>query len=272
MIRASLLALFSTLVICGFCGKDFASLGHHTWRCKNKVEFDRTSKQNKVPAVEILTQECLPASSYKVVKCCCGKVCKGTRGLKMHQRSCKVIDDMEEELQQQMTDALSEQICDDNVQSAEDAVPSLNAQEIFPDLKKGIKLPKSPLQWSTANDFFQLTFSNYPVTTQEINKSINTMATVIYNYFSDNYGFVDTNNNNEFESTYKSCSAKELKKVIKKLKCENGDLKEIKFVAKKLCCLHDKLFNNNFWGYVKKFLKKKAESFPTFGLAQCSAY
>jgi hypothetical protein len=106
-------------------------------------------------------------------------VCKGARGLKMHQRSCKVIDDMEEELQQQMTDALNEQICDDNAQSAEDAVPSLNAQEIFPDLKKGIKLPKSPLQWSTANDFFQLTFSNYPVTTQEINKSINTMATVI---------------------------------------------------------------------------------------------
>ena len=281
MIRASLLALFSTLVICGFCGKDFASLGRHTWRCKNKVEFDQTSKQNKVAAVEIRTQECLPASSYKFVKCCCGKVCKGARGLKMHQRNCKVIDDMEEELQQQMTDALNEQICDDNVQSAENAVPSLNAQEIFPNLKKGIKLPKSPLQWSTANDFLQLTLSNYPVTTQETNKSINTMATVIlYNYFSDNYGFVDANNNNEFESKYKSCSAKELKKVPKKLKCKNGDPKEIKFVAKTLRCLlsrnntdlqhadvnasdnidHDKLFNNNFWGYVKKFLKKKTQN------------
>jgi hypothetical protein len=35
---------------------------------------------------------------------------------------------------------------------------------------------------------------------------------------------------------------------------------------------HNKVLNNNFLGYVKKFLKKKAESFPTFGLAQCSAY
>ncbi|CAB3997754.1 Hypothetical predicted protein [Paramuricea clavata] len=176
----------------------------------------------------------------------------------MHQRSCKVIDDVEEELQQQMTDALNEQICDDNVQSAEDAVPSLNAQEIYPDLKKGIKLPNR----------------HYNVTTQEIKKCINTMATVIYNYFSDNYGFVDANNNNEFESKYKSCSAKELKKVLKNLKCKNGDLKEIKFVAKKLRCLlsknntdlqhadvnasdnidHDKLFNNNFWAYFTKTL------------------
>ena len=160
MIRASLLALFSTLILCGFCGKEFISLGRHTWRCKNKIEFNETTKQNDVPTVAIRSQECLPASSYKVVKCCCGKVCKGARGLKMHQRSCKVIDDMDEELQQQMTDALNKQICEDNIQSVEDVVSSLNSQETFPDLKKGIKLSKSPLQWSNANDFFHLTLSN----------------------------------------------------------------------------------------------------------------
>ena len=292
MIRASLLALFSTLIICGFCGKEFISLGRHTWRCKNKVEFEQTSQQNGVPNVEIRSQECLPINSYKVVKCCCGKICKGARGLKMHQRSCKVIDDMQEELQQQMTDALNDQICDDNVQSVEDTFSRLNAQETLPDLKRGIKLPKSPLQWSNANDFFHLTLSNCPVTTQEINKSINTMATVIYNYFSENYGFIDVNNNNEFESKYKSCSVKELKKALKELKCDNGDIKEIKFVARQLRYLlnknnidplhtnvnvssevdHDKLLNNNFWGYIKKFFKKKSESLPTFDLSQCTTY
>mgnify|MGYP002804228504 CR=1 FL=1 len=115
---------------------------------------------------------------------------------------------MQEELQQQMMDALNDQICDDNVQSVEDTVSRLNVQETFPDLKRGIKLPKSPLQWSYANDFFHFTLSNYPVTPQEINKSINTMATVIYNYFRQNYGFIDANNNNEFESKYKSCLVK----------------------------------------------------------------
>jgi hypothetical protein len=62
------------------------------------------------------------------------------------------------------------------------------------------------------------------------------MTTVIYNYFSESHGFVDINNNNlkYFESKYKSASAKDLKKVLKKLKSDNGNLMEIKFVAKKL--------------------------------------
>ncbi len=55
--------------------------------------------------MEMPTQMCLPIKFIKAVKCCCGKVCKGARGLKMHQRSCRVIDDLEDELHQQMTDA-----------------------------------------------------------------------------------------------------------------------------------------------------------------------
>ena len=82
---------------------------------------------------------------------------------------------MEEELQQQMTNTLNDQVCEDSVQSVEDVISSLNSQESYPDLKKGIKLPKSPIQWSNANDFFQFTLSNQPITTQEISKSINTM-------------------------------------------------------------------------------------------------
>ena len=61
---------------------------------------------------------------------------------------------MEEELQQQMTDALNDKGYEDSVQSVENVVSSLNSEESYPDLKKGIKLPKSPLQWSIANDFF----------------------------------------------------------------------------------------------------------------------
>ncbi len=68
-----------------------------------------------------------------------------------------------------MTDALNEQICDDNVQSVEDVVSCSNAQEVFPDLKKGIKLQKSPLQWSTANAFFN---SLFQITQSQLKKSI----------------------------------------------------------------------------------------------------
>ena len=118
------------------------------------------------------------------------------------------------------------------------------------------------------------------------------MTTVIYNYFGETYGFVDVNNDAEFETKYQSCTAKDLKKALKKLKSENGNLLEIKFVAKKLRNLlsktvteqqhadintsdkvnHNDLMNKNFWGYVKKVFKKKSDSLPTFDLAQCTAY
>ena len=293
MIRASLLALFSTLIICGFCGKEFESLGRHSWRCKSKVGNERESTLNVNPAMEMPTQMCLPAKSCKAVKCCCGKVCKGARGLKMHQRSCRIIDDLEDELQQQMTEALNDDNHEDNTDPVNPEISPLNTQENFPDLKRGIKLPKSPLQWSTANDFFKLTFLNHPITPDDLNNNINTMVTVVYNYFSGNFGHVDNNCSVEFERKYQTFSTKDLKKALKKLKLENGSILEIKLVAKKLRILlnksnntelhnsdshasadidHDNLIGKNFWGYVKKFFKKNTSSLPSFNLAQCTSY
>jgi hypothetical protein len=80
---------------------------------------------------------------------------------------------MEEELQQQMTDALNDQVCEDSVQSVEDVISSLNSQEIYPDLKKGIKLPKSPIQWSNANDFFNSLFQ-----TSQLQRKISVDASI----------------------------------------------------------------------------------------------
>ena len=37
-------------------------------------------------------------SNCSHIKCSCGKVCKGIRGLKMHQRSFRVINDLEGEV------------------------------------------------------------------------------------------------------------------------------------------------------------------------------
>jgi hypothetical protein len=68
--------------------------------------------------MEMPTQMCLPVQSCKAVKCCCGKVWKGARGLKIHQRSCRVIDDLEDELQQQMTEALNDDNHEDNTDTA----------------------------------------------------------------------------------------------------------------------------------------------------------
>ena len=233
-VEANPVALFSTLIICGFCGKEFVSLGRHSWRCKSKVGGEQGTTENINPATEMPTQLCLPIASFKAVKCCCGKVCKGARGLKMHQCSCRVIDDLEDELQEQMTEALNSHQNEDDADPVNHEIPPLNTQENFPELKRGIKLSKSPLQWSTANDFFKLAFANHPITPHDLNNNISTMATVIYNYFSENFGFVENNNDIIYRRKYQSFSAKDLKKALKKLKMENGDILEIKFVAKKL--------------------------------------
>ena len=36
-------------------------------------------------------------SNCSEVRCCCGKVCNGLRGLKIHQRSCRVLKGLEQE-------------------------------------------------------------------------------------------------------------------------------------------------------------------------------
>ena len=81
----------------------------------------------------------------------------------MHQRCCRVIDDLEQEIQDEMTELLTEQ----NEDIIESNAPLVNSQEDFPDLRKGIKLPRSSSQWTTANEFFKLTFSNYPITAHD---------------------------------------------------------------------------------------------------------
>ena len=85
MIRVSLLALFSTLIIGGFCVEDFVSYGRHSWRCNGKVEYEKEATVNVIPAMKMPLQECLPVKSYKTVKCCCGKVYKGPFTIFRHQ-------------------------------------------------------------------------------------------------------------------------------------------------------------------------------------------
>ena len=122
------------------------------------------------------------------------------------------------------------------------------------------------------------------------------MVTVVYNYFGENFGYVDNNNSVEFDKKYQTFSPKDLKKALKKLKLENGDVLEIKFVAKKLRNLlnkpnntdqhntnnhdsaendHDSQISENVWGYAKKFSLRKVKntsSLASFNLTQCTFY
>ena len=97
MLRNSLMLLFLVLAICSFCGKDFVSLGRHSWRCKSKLHIYEGSFGNSAQQTRQNTEATIanvntstPSNCHHVT-CCCGKVYKGLRGLKMHERNCPAI-------------------------------------------------------------------------------------------------------------------------------------------------------------------------------------
>ena len=53
---------------------------------------------------------------------------------------------MEEEVQQHIQDVSNEQVCEEEVESIVDTMSCQKSEETFPDLKKAIKLRKSPSQ------------------------------------------------------------------------------------------------------------------------------
>ena len=108
--------------ICEFCGADFVYLGKHFWRCKQRVQpvnhptvdnpmrppdtsTSLTNDQYNGDHAHSIINEERPLNFNSVEQslnnqnnnddcymkgCYCGKLCKGLRGLKAHQRSCKV--------------------------------------------------------------------------------------------------------------------------------------------------------------------------------------
>ena len=78
-------------------------------------------------------------------ECSCCKLCKGLRGLKAHQRSCKVLDlpELREMFQQSLLQELivneSDNISDDNNSDNEPGSEDLHNNVIL----KGLKLPRS---------------------------------------------------------------------------------------------------------------------------------
>ena len=166
-------------------------------------------------------------SSNSEISCVCGKVCKGNRGLKSHQRTCRTIRGLNQELTNALrshNDDNEEEITTDNLVQLDDQVRT----------KPGIKLPKADSGWELANLFFKCVLSSSDINRDNLNETIASMNSRIYNYFAENYGTVETDNKNDndlFEK-YGEFSVNNLKKELKKLKRSNSDLRTIKFVLK----------------------------------------
>ena len=188
MIRSSLLLMLLVCVVCSFCGKDFVTLGRHSWRCKQRVhqgEQDH-SAQNMANQAPVMNSPNIVISRRSVIKCCCGKICKGARGLKMHQCSCRVglNDELYNDIEEQIN-IDSENVPELNQSTSHEESP-VNDNDV-PNLRKGIKLPKSNSEWSTANEYFKFALqSNQPMRSQDLDSNIRLLNNVIYEYFATN--------------------------------------------------------------------------------------
>ena len=174
MIRPGFIAMFLTCVVCSFCNQDFVSLGRHKWRCKERVHSNGPGDRTSTTARQAIPTPCTAISSKTVIKCCCGKMCKGARGLKMHQRSCHVIHGLNNQLLEDREDQMH---ANETLESTEiefsDSACNLPIEENIPELKKGIKLPKTDNQWLTANEYFKSSLQlNSPITTRDLNSNI----------------------------------------------------------------------------------------------------
>ena len=94
MFRLRLLWFLLFYVVCSYCGRDFTALGRHQWRCKKRmpINYGPNAKINTT-----IVDENDAAHIVETVKCCCGKSCKGVKGLKMHQRRCRILEGLSED-------------------------------------------------------------------------------------------------------------------------------------------------------------------------------
>ena len=111
----------SSAVKCDLCNGDFVVLGRHRWRCTGpKGRFtsagptapndDQVNTGQVQPGNNTYTNTAInPApkcqiSKDELIKCVCGRSCKGRRGLRAHQRCCKAAQSLSDQYQHQSAD------------------------------------------------------------------------------------------------------------------------------------------------------------------------
>ena len=128
MFNYNLLYFLIFSVVCSYCGEDFAVLGRLQWRCKKRMPS--SSGPNKSFNIVVDSTKS-PISITNVVTCCCGKACKGTKGLKMHQRRCRTMEGLSEATQTVMSNSNSD------AQSSLDNNKESNQSLLCVDKKRG---------------------------------------------------------------------------------------------------------------------------------------
>ena len=110
------------------------------------------------------------------------KKCKGLRGLKTHQRTCRFVMGLNEELIQPELDNELE------TNDIEDLISASNN----PDLKPGVKLPQTEAEWAFTENFLRSHLNIADIQSDsDLDALITTMNDTIYGFLAKNYGLVE---------------------------------------------------------------------------------
>ena len=226
-----LLILF---VIRNFCNKHFQVLGRHQWRCRGKVKEDVNESNYRHGDESIDGDTDLPINSgqrnqsnTEMIQCACGNKFKGLRGIKKHQRSCRVIRGLDKELFSELQ----------NISDFENQ-PDMNHHMVRsgenPMFKTGVKLPKSDEQWNLANSYSKAELPAHEIENKSLDDIADQFNIKVYNYIADNYSLVDNASDldNSLKEKYTDYNKHKLKKCLRLLKAnEPENLNEIRFVS-----------------------------------------
>ena len=92
MLRLRFIWIVAVFVVCSYCGKDFDSIGRHSWRCKKRPD-NLTGPNGCINITQ--ERDSGVKAVCEIIECSCGKECKGVEGLKLHQRRCRVNENMD---------------------------------------------------------------------------------------------------------------------------------------------------------------------------------
>ena len=222
MIRLGLQFALLVFVVCSYFGNDFVSLGRHSWRCKSRM-MDNEPKNSSTSGHLNVEERAIIANSQEIA-CCCGKKCKGMKGLKMHQRSCRNLHGLNDNLNAKLQEDILENANESDVLSVDgesnDILENENVTNTMETvvLKRGVKLPKFTIEWSLANEYFKAVLSIQPIRNEGLDSNIEKLNNVIFEYCRRTHGEVDRGDDVDLNNKYKLHTVKDLKRELKQLK------------------------------------------------------
>ena len=204
---------------CPHCNEDFISLGRHTWRCKGRISsiapaqtvnenrHTNSADQPGNTTNTTTTNFPTPINECSIIKCVCGRPCKGRRGLAAHKRSCAAHRTLSS-VYQEASDGQNE---NENNETENEASATYNNHEFSESddtteqliHKPGLILPKTPSDWRLANAYFHSVFNTSRIT-EDLDTFVQDAQEKIYNYFKDTHGTVKNDDSSRFHQKYQN--------------------------------------------------------------------